>query len=127
MVPRKRVALHAPDQLAYEESHRPSVGDVLYFRYPCSLQFKHRMYDNFPPPDGRLVRSSECFVWLRDPLVVEVVEVAWWNEAEYIGVQFAAPCGRLLWTNYSMNGHRWLVGDGLNAIPDGNRKRRRTT
>ena len=85
------------------------------------------MYDNFPPPLGRLVRKDECFVWLRDPLVVQVVEVAWWNEAEYIGVQFAAPCGRLLWTNYSMNGHRWLVGDGLNAIPEGHRKRHRLT
>ena len=126
MTARKRRTDNWFDPIA--ECHRPSVGDVLHFRYPGHHHFKHRMYDNFPPPLGRQVRSDECFVWVRDPVVVQAVEVGAYCDAEYVGVQFAAPCGRLLWTNYSMNGHRWLVGDWSERNAPGDcRKRRRLT
>lgn len=85
----------------------PKVGDVCEFLYPDSPGFCHRFYSDFPY--GRLVAASETYVDMHITYA-EVLEVrrATFNGVEFVGPQFQAQNGMLLWTNFSKGDEDWL-------------------
>ena len=86
----------------------PIIDAELTFRYSNSRRFKHRFFDNFP--NGTKIPALSSAVDLAKPITVEDVRAAIIRGATYIAVRFTNPSdGRQLWTNYSRNGHIWML------------------
>ena len=86
----------------------PSVvaGDVLEFLYPDTHGFAHRFYDDFPY--GRRVQAFEAYVNRHATILVEDVRTGTFDGKTFVGVQFRAQNGMLLWTNFSKEDDEWL-------------------
>ena len=84
-----------------------NVGDVCEFLYPDGSWISHRFYTDFPY--GRRAPAFEPYVDMYGTLF-EVLQVRseTFDGVEYVGVQFQARNGMLLWTNFSKDDDVWL-------------------
>ena len=82
------------------------VGDVLEFRYPDASRFRHRFYDDFP--HGRRVHAAEAYVDLHGQILVDDVRTGTFDGKIFVGVQFRAHNGMILWTNFSKGDEEWM-------------------
>ena len=82
------------------------AGDVLEFMGADTLGFAHRFYDDFPY--GRRVQAFEAYVDLHGTILVEDVRTGTFDGTTYVGVQFRAHNGMILWTTFAKNDEEFL-------------------